>query len=112
MAKALGDIALLKNSELAFAQARLASGDKAGALELALSLSAYFGEKGKHESELRSLAILIEASRSPERAQYVERARGTLAKLHSDFAADFPGFAARPDIHRVIARAGLTSDIR
>jgi serine/threonine protein kinase len=112
MAKTLGDIALLKNSELALAQARLASGDKAGALELASTVLAYFGEKGKRESELRALAILIEATRGPERDRYVERAKASLATLRSDFAADFPGFAARPDIHQIITRAGLTSDVQ
>jgi tetratricopeptide (TPR) repeat protein len=106
MAKHFGDMGLLKNSELALAQARLASGDKAAARELALRLSVYFNEQGKRESELRALAITIEATRSPERDSYVEKSKASLRKLRSDFGDDFLGFAARPDIHQIIMLAG------
>lgn len=112
MAQRFGDIGLLKNSQLALAQARLASGDKAAARELALALSVYFAEKGKRESELRALAIMIESTRGPERDLYVERVKTSLQRLRSDFGDDFLGFVARPDIHQIVMLAGLTFDVK
>lgn len=111
LAKTLGSDSLLKNSELALAQAKLATRDSAGAIALGTDLAKYFGEKGQHESELKALAIAISASRGADRDLYVSDAKISLAKLRQQFGESFSGFAARPDIRLLITHSGLTSGI-
>jgi hypothetical protein len=110
-AKTIGNISLLRNSELALAQAKLATGDAAGALALASGLAKSFGGKGQHESELRALAVSISASRGADRARYFENARASLAALRQEMGESFSGFASRPDIRQIIQRAELASGI-
>jgi hypothetical protein len=94
------------------AEAKLASGDAAGALAIVAPLVEYFGQQGQRESELRALAIAIAASRGPEHARYLESGTACLAKLRELLGDDFGGFVARPDIHQIVQHAGLTSAIK
>ena len=112
LSKTFGDVSLLRNSELALAEARLSSGDARGALTLASNLAKYFGEKGQPESEFKAEAVAISASRGPVRERYTANAKSSLAKLRQEFGEAFAGFASRPDIHQRIVRAGLTSGVQ
>jgi serine/threonine protein kinase/tetratricopeptide (TPR) repeat protein len=106
-AKATKNLPLLKNSELALAQAKLESGDPAGALALASALAEYFGGKGQHESTLRALAVAAAATRGAYRTRYVEDAQSNLASLRQQLGDAFAGFTSRPDIHQIVTAAGL-----
>jgi hypothetical protein len=111
MAKTLGSDSLLRNSLLAVAEAKLATGDASGSLALASDLAKYFEEKGQLESKLKALAIADSASRGADRERYAGDAKATLAGLRQEFGASFDGFAARPDIQQIIMRLGLTSGV-
>lgn len=107
LARMFKNVPLLKNSELALAQAKLTSGDAAGALALASALAEYFGEKGQHESQLRALAVAMSASRGADRARYLDEAKAGVTKLRQELGDGFAGFASRPDIYRVVTEHGL-----
>jgi tetratricopeptide (TPR) repeat protein len=111
MAKALGNDSLLRNSELAVAEAKLATGDAPGALALASDLVKYFEEKGQLESELKALAIANSASRGADRERYTSAAKAALARLRQEYGESFAGFTARPDIHQIIMRLDLASGV-
>ncbi len=112
-AKETKEASLLKNAELAFAEAELQTGDVAGALSLAAGLSQYFAMKGQNESELRATSVAAEASQGADRAGYTESEKAALEKLRQSLGAEtFRGFAARPDIRAILQRAGLISGIR
>ena len=106
-ARTLRNFALLKNSELALARARLAAGDKAGALAVSVSLVSEFHGKGQMESELSALAVAIEANSPTERAQYEEAVQADLAALRRLLGDGFREFTARPDIQQILRRAAV-----
>jgi tetratricopeptide (TPR) repeat protein/tRNA A-37 threonylcarbamoyl transferase component Bud32 len=111
MAKTLGNDSLLRNSELAVAEAKLATGDAQGALALASDLAKYFEVKGQLESELKALAIASSASRGADRDRYTSAAKVTLVRLRQEFGESFAGFTSRPDIHQIIIQLGLNSSV-
>jgi eukaryotic-like serine/threonine-protein kinase len=106
------NVPLLKNSELALAEAKLRTGDAAGARQLATSLAEYFASKGQNESELHALALAAAATQEPARAGYTASAKAAIEKLRQSLEGDFNNFVARPDIRSLLQRAGLTSGVR
>jgi tetratricopeptide (TPR) repeat protein len=107
------DASLLKNAELALAEAKLQAGDASGARTLAADLAQYFAIKGQNESELHATGLAAAASRGADRAGYTEGAKSALEKLRQSLGAEaFAGFASRPDIRVILQRAGLISGIR
>jgi len=108
LAQSAQEIASLRNSELALAEARLDSGDPAGALALVSTQLTYFAAQGQFESQLRALAIASSASRDGDRARYSASAKEILEKLRQNLGAEFfIGFESRADIHQIIQRAGI-----
>jgi hypothetical protein len=113
LAQSATEIATLKNSELALAEARLASGDRPAALALISSLLPYFTAQNQLESELRALALASSASSGDERPRFLERTKATLVKLKQSLGPEnFAGFESRPDIRQIIQRAGLIIDTK
>jgi tetratricopeptide (TPR) repeat protein len=107
------DASLLKNTELALAEAKLQAGDASGARTLAAGLAQYFATKGQYESELRATGLAATASQGADRAGYTEAAKSALEKLRQSLGAEaFTDFASRPDIFTILQRAGLISSIR
>jgi tetratricopeptide (TPR) repeat protein len=107
------EASLLKNAELALTEAKLESGDVAGALTLAAGLTQYFAIKGQNESDLRASALAAAASQGADRARYSERAKAALEKLRKTLGAEaFTDFTSRQDIRAILLRAGLISGIR
>jgi tetratricopeptide (TPR) repeat protein/tRNA A-37 threonylcarbamoyl transferase component Bud32 len=107
------NVPLLKNAELALAEAKLQSGDPAGARMLATNLAKYFATKGQNASEFRALALAAAASQGDSRTSYVAGAKTALERLRQGLGAEaFTGFVSRPDIHAILVRVGLISDIR
>ena len=113
LAQEARNIPSLRNSELALAEARLDSGDSAGALALVSTLLPYFSGQSQFESQLRVLAVAYSASRGAERTGYSESAKATLEKLRQSLGAEaFGGLELRPDIHEIIGRGGLLSEAK
>jgi serine/threonine protein kinase len=106
------DIGLVKEAELALAEAKLQTGDLGGARSTATALAAYFASKRQSESELRALTLAAAASQGDDRAKFADAAKTALEKLRQSLAEAFPGFVARPDINVVLRRAGLISGTR
>jgi tetratricopeptide (TPR) repeat protein len=112
-AREVKDASILKNAELVLAEAKLQTGDAAGARTLAADLAQYFSAKSQNESELRALALASAASQRADRAVYTEGAKAALEKLRQGLGPEaFTGFTSRPDIHAILQRAGLSSGIR
>jgi tetratricopeptide (TPR) repeat protein len=104
---------LVKNAELALAEAKLQAGDAPGAQVLAADLAQYFATKGQNESEFTAQALAGAACRSADRSEYAERAKTVLAKMRTSLGeGPFTGFASRPDIRKIIERVGLNPGIR
>ena len=113
MAEAAMNVPLIKNSQLALTQARLQSGDAAGAEALAVELATYFAGKRQGESELEALEVAFAASHGAERTGHAERAKAGLDRLRQDLGAEmFASFTSRPDIHRILQHLGLLSEAK
>jgi eukaryotic-like serine/threonine-protein kinase len=111
-ARKTNDVSLMKDAELALAEAKLQTGDLSGARTLAADLAQSFAIKGQNDSELRAMAMAAAASAGADHAGYTASAKAALDKLRQSLGAEaFSGFAARPDIRAILQRAGI-SDIR
>lgn len=100
------DPAVLSEALLALAEARLLSGDAAGALTTALSSQEILGRLGKQDSEWIALAIAARASRSTgdtTKAQdFARRATDLLSGLPAKWGAEnYNAYLSRPDVQFV-----------
>jgi tetratricopeptide (TPR) repeat protein/tRNA A-37 threonylcarbamoyl transferase component Bud32 len=107
LAEATRDVSLLRNAQLALAEARAQLGDSAGAKSLAVDLVEIFRNKHQGESELEALAVAFSTSRGDEQAKFGEQAKAALRELRKDLGEGFAGFCSRPDIHMILQRGSL-----
>jgi len=113
LARETQNTSLLKNAELALAEAELQDGDASGARTRAAGLAEYFAGKGQNESEFRARTLAAAASRNADRTGYVEASQAALENLRRSLGEEaFTGFSSRQDIHVILRRAGLISGIR
>ena len=96
---------LIANSQLALAEALLATGDVENALTSALRAQQTFARLGSRHSEWRAWLIAAQASRQRQDEtkvdEYATRAAGLLTALEKDMgSSEYSSYLSRPDVQR------------